>query len=227
MPAGPTRSPRPARSPSPSTRSTPGRCSPTCPASTARRSTTSCSPRWGGCFIGGWGATLKSVKEQLRAVPHRGLGYGALRYLAHETPAAAELARGPRPQVSFNYLGQFDWSNAPGGGLYRAVRGGLESDVGPDEARVHVLDIVGRVERRCLELTWHYSEDLHREATIRALADELLGALHDIIAHCAEPDAGGRSPSDFPLARMDQATVDALVGNGRDVEDRKSTRLNS
>ena len=84
---------------------------------------------------GGWGATLKSVKEQLRAVPHRGLGYGALRYLAHETPAAAELARGPRPQVSFNYLGQFDWSNAPGGGLYRAVRGGLESDVGPDARR--------------------------------------------------------------------------------------------
>ncbi|HEX9317134.1 MAG TPA: condensation domain-containing protein, partial [Actinomycetota bacterium] len=82
-----------------------------------------------------------------------------------------------------------------------------------------VLDIVGRVEHRCLELTWYYSEDLHREATIAALADELLGALRGVIAHCAEPTSGGRTPSDFPLARLDQRGVDALVGNGRDVED--------
>ncbi|MGH3781488.1 MAG: amino acid adenylation domain-containing protein, partial [Pseudonocardiaceae bacterium] len=52
------------------------------------------------------GALLKSVKEQLRAIPCRGLGYGALRYL---TPTGA-LAQQPTPQVSFNYLGQFDWS---------------------------------------------------------------------------------------------------------------------
>src|SRR2546429_678793 len=28
-----------------------------------------------------WGRTLKSVKEQLRAIPGKGIGYGALRYL--------------------------------------------------------------------------------------------------------------------------------------------------
>ena len=33
------------------------------------------------------------------------------------------------------------------------------------------------------------------------------------------PDAGGRTPSDFPLARLDQAGVDRLAGDGRDVED--------
>jgi amino acid adenylation domain-containing protein/non-ribosomal peptide synthase protein (TIGR01720 family) len=167
----------------------------------------------------GWGATLRSVKEQLRAVPRRGLGYGALRYLRRGIPAAEELARGAQPQVSFNYLGQFDWDSAPAEGLYRALRGGLESDAGGDEARGHVLDIVGRVEHRCLELTWYYSEDLHGAGTIRALAGELAGALREIIAHCASPGAGGRSPSDFPLARLDQAAVDALVGDGRGVED--------
>src|SRR5581483_11717051 len=31
---------------------------------------------------GGWGQALKSVKEQLRAIPRHGLGYGALRYLS-------------------------------------------------------------------------------------------------------------------------------------------------
>ncbi|HKN51653.1 MAG TPA: amino acid adenylation domain-containing protein, partial [Amycolatopsis sp.] len=42
-------------------------------------------------------------------------------------------------------------------------------------------------------------------------------ALREIIAHCAAH--GGRTPSDFPLARLDQAGVDRLAGDGRDVED--------
>ncbi|MEA2533495.1 MAG: hypothetical protein QOJ93_1306, partial [Actinomycetota bacterium] len=159
------------------------------------------------------------VKEQLRAVPGRGLGYGALRYLRQGLPGAEALTAVPEPEVSFNYLGQFDWAFASGDGLYRGMRGGLEADAGPDVARAHVLDVVGRVEHCRLELTWYYSEDLHDEATIGALAGELLGALRDVIAHCAEPGSGGRSPSDFPLACLDQAAVDRLVGDGRGVED--------
>ena len=60
-----------------------------------------------------WETTLKSVKEQLRTVPGRGLGYGALRYLTE----TSGLAGGAAPQLSFNYLGQFDWP-AAGDGLY-------------------------------------------------------------------------------------------------------------
>ena len=43
--------------------------------------------------------TLKSVKEQLRAVPRRGLGYGALRYLAPGTPAAPARRPGAAGQL--------------------------------------------------------------------------------------------------------------------------------
>ncbi|MFT2018501.1 amino acid adenylation domain-containing protein, partial [Streptomyces sp. 796.1] len=52
------------------------------------------------------GRLLKHVKEQLRAVPSDGLGFGQLRYL--DPQSGAELATGPRPQISFNYLGRFD-----------------------------------------------------------------------------------------------------------------------
>src|SRR6185369_7173703 len=48
------------------------------------------------------GDALKSIKEQLRAVPRKGLGYGLLRYLGDEATAAA-LAALPAPQVAFNY----------------------------------------------------------------------------------------------------------------------------
>ncbi|MCZ1005684.1 condensation domain-containing protein [Streptomyces lydicus] len=54
-----------------------------------------------------WGATLKAVKEQLRAVPRRGLGYEALARLGAPAPAARALRELPLPQVCFNYHGQW------------------------------------------------------------------------------------------------------------------------
>jgi amino acid adenylation domain-containing protein/non-ribosomal peptide synthase protein (TIGR01720 family) len=161
-----------------------------------------------------WGATLKAIKERLRAVPHRGLGYGALRYLGGLADAAGH--RGP--QVSFNYLGQFDWP-VGAGELIHAVPGGLAADDDPAAVRPHLLDVVGAIENQRLELTWFYSNEVHHEPTIRRLAEQMTDALREIIAHCADPDAGGRTPSDFPLAGLDQAAVDRLAGNGRSVED--------
>src|SRR5262249_59005401 len=53
-------------------------------------------------------AALKSIKEQIRKVPDRGLTYGLLRYCAADPALRAGLAAGERPQLLFNYLGQFD-----------------------------------------------------------------------------------------------------------------------
>ncbi|MCA1695974.1 MAG: condensation domain-containing protein, partial [Actinobacteria bacterium] len=162
-----------------------------------------------------WAGLLKSVKEQLRAVPGRGLGYGALRYL---TPAEG-LGEQADPQVSFNYLGQFDWSGGSDGGLFQGMRGGLGGDASPLATRAHVLDVLGRVEHQCLEFTWFYSDNLHQHSTISVLAADMLAVLREIIGHCAAPGVGGRSPSDFPLVDLDQSGVDRLVGDGRGVED--------
>ncbi|CAM5357822.1 Carrier domain-containing protein OS=Streptomyces antimycoticus OX=68175 GN=SSPO_092200 PE=4 SV=1 [Streptomyces antimycoticus] len=60
---------------------------------------------------------------------------------------------------------------------------------------------------------------MYDEATVRRLADDCLAALKEIVAHCAEPGAGGRTPSDFPLARLDQRQVDLVAGDGGAVED--------
>ena len=51
------------------------------------------------------GEALKLVKEQLRRIPNRGIGYGVLRYLLRDNLKLQAL---PQAQVSFNYLGQFD-----------------------------------------------------------------------------------------------------------------------
>ncbi|WP_182880432.1 non-ribosomal peptide synthase/polyketide synthase [Microbispora sp. H10949] len=163
-----------------------------------------------------WGAALKSVKERLRAVPRGGVSYDALRYLAAPGTPAAALRDDPRPGIRFNYHGQ--WDVRPDG-LYRARLDGAGPDLDPAEPAAYLLDVVGLVEGGRLELTWHYSPEVHDEATVRRVAGRMLEALREIVEHCDRPDAGGRTPSDFPLARLDQAAVDRIAGDGRDVED--------
>ena len=66
-----------------------------------------------------WGEVLKSVKEQLRALPHRGLSYGALRYLSPPDSPAAVLREDPLPAVCLNYHGQWDVAGASGSSGFR------------------------------------------------------------------------------------------------------------
>ncbi|WP_215545185.1 non-ribosomal peptide synthetase [Amycolatopsis sp. CA-230715] len=160
-----------------------------------------------------WETALKSVKEQLRAIPGNGIGYGALRYLSTEDTGMGEA----RPEVAFNYLGHFDTGSA-GDGLYRGWCPNPGDDRDPAHRRGHLLEITGMVRDGVLEFGWAYSRERHEEATVRRLAESFTAALEDIIAHCTAPGAGGWTPSDFPLAGLGQEAVDALT-DGQSVED--------
>ena len=163
-----------------------------------------------------WAATLKQTKERLRAIPRRGLSYEALARLGSPDPAARALRDVPLPQVSFNYHGQ--WTAAQGGD-FTPANATLGRDVAPDEPLDHLLDVSALVADGELEITWHYSDQVHEAQTVQHVADAMAAALAAIVEHCARPGSGGRTSSDFPLARLDQAGVDRLAGDGRDVED--------
>nr|WP_253835268.1 non-ribosomal peptide synthase/polyketide synthase [Actinokineospora globicatena] len=158
-----------------------------------------------------WADTLKTVKESLRAIPNRGLGYEALRYLK------GTLDHTPEPEIAFNYLGRWDAGDASGDLLREQVADPERQ--GPVMPRSHLLDVTAAVTDGVLTLDWEYAPAIHDETTVRAVADRVLAALREIVAHCAEPGAGGRTPSDFPLARLSQSEVDSLVGDGSDVVD--------
>ncbi|MFL6150731.1 MAG: condensation domain-containing protein, partial [Pseudonocardiaceae bacterium] len=157
---------------------------------------------------------LKSIKEQLRTTPHRGLGYGALRYL---TPTN-ELTHQPTPPISFNYLGQFDWPTHHHNTLITTTHS-LTGDANPHATRTHTIDVLAKVEHHRLELNWSYSENLHHHHTITTLAHHMLTTLRELITHCTHPNAGGRTPTDFPLTHLDQPTLDHLIGTAHNVED--------
>jgi non-ribosomal peptide synthase protein (TIGR01720 family) len=55
-----------------------------------------------------------------------------------------------------------------------------------------------------LQLEWSYSEKLHRAETIGKLAEQYVASLRELIWHCRDHQAGGYTPSDFPLAHLEQ-----------------------
>ncbi|HEY9242658.1 MAG TPA: amino acid adenylation domain-containing protein, partial [Streptosporangiaceae bacterium] len=154
---------------------------------------------------------LKAVKETLRAVPRHGIGYGLARYVR------GELDDGPAADVVFNYLGRVD-QPAPGGPV-RLAGGGPGADRSPRAARGYALDVNAAVIGGELRVSWTYAPGLHDRATIEAAADRFGQALAAVTAHCRDPRAGGYTPSDFPLAGLDQDGLDAVVAGRRDVED--------
>jgi amino acid adenylation domain-containing protein/non-ribosomal peptide synthase protein (TIGR01720 family) len=158
-----------------------------------------------------WRAVLRSVKEQLREIPGRGQGYDALRHLS----GTRSLDGGHRAEINVNYLGRFaDSANE----LYLRELP-VADGAHPDEARPFPLEVTAVVVAGELVLHWDYRPGTLAGSTVRRLAERTAAALREIVEHCLAEGAGGRTPSDFPLARLDQSAVDELVGDGRAVED--------
>ncbi|HEV2735411.1 MAG TPA: condensation domain-containing protein, partial [Longimicrobiaceae bacterium] len=156
------------------------------------------------------GEALGSVKEQLRAIPRRGIGYGVLRHLSDDPEVREALARAPEPEVSFNYLGQLG-QGLSGESLFRPAREPVGPGSSPLGRRAHLLEVDARVSGGRLQVGWTYGEHVHARATVERLAEEYARALRTLIAHCTAPGAGGLTPSDFPLARISRAGLDRLA----------------
>ncbi|KRP75068.1 peptide synthase [Pseudomonas paralactis] len=163
------------------------------------------------------GASIKAIKEQLRGVPHKGLGYGVLRYLADDL-CKRSMAALPSAGITFNYLGQFDQSFGAQA-LFHPLdeSAGLAHD--PDAPLPNELSVDSQVYGGELVLRWTFSRERHDAHTIGNLADAYLAELRSLIAHCLREDAGGLTPSDFPLAHLTQTQLDALPVPASAIED--------
>ncbi|VWD34050.1 non-ribosomal peptide synthetase [Burkholderia contaminans] len=170
--------------------------------------------------------TLCAVKDTLRAVPHKGLGFGVLAHYGDAATRAA-LAAVPRPRVTFNYLGQFD---APrdatlvprfgGTGVERDPQGPLGNTLA-----IHAYLDTDRDGARTLKVHWVYGAPQFERATIDAFAERFAAALRELVDACASRVAhrgGGATPGDFPLAQaagLTQAAVERTPLDWRAIDD--------
>ncbi|WP_153794837.1 non-ribosomal peptide synthetase, partial [Paenibacillus polymyxa] len=155
---------------------------------------------------------IKQVKEGLRRIPQKGIGYGMLRYLS----AACEQERfGTEPEISFNYLGQFDQDMQNQSIGVSPYASGAE--LSAHAARSHTLDLNGLISEGQLQLTISYSHQEYRKETMEQLAEALRTSLQDIIAHCADRKQQELTPSDVKLKHVTLAELDQLVERTRDI----------
>ncbi|HGN0647044.1 TPA: non-ribosomal peptide synthase/polyketide synthase [Pseudomonas aeruginosa] len=167
----------------------------------------------------GIAASIKGIKEQLRAVPNKGIGFGVLRYLGSAASQAA-LAGLPMPRITFNYLGQFDGSFAMDeGALFVPAGERAGDDQSPDAPLANWLALNGRIYGGELRIDWSFSGERFETTSIQRLADAYRDELLALITHCRVAEGQGLTPSDFPLARLDQARLDQLPLAPCEVED--------
>ena len=155
---------------------------------------------------------LKSVKEQLRAIPNKGIGYGLLRYLSQAAEIAAQLQAFGEAEISFNYLGQFHQLLNTSSWMQMASESAGNSQ-SLDGERAHLLDIISIITGERLQINWTYSTNVHQYATIESLAQEFVKTLQRLIADCSSGESGGYTPSDFPLIKLNQLELDQLLAS--------------
>jgi amino acid adenylation domain-containing protein/FkbH-like protein/non-ribosomal peptide synthase protein (TIGR01720 family) len=162
-----------------------------------------CTSMWPFVLAGGgeWPERIRAVKDALRTVPDRGVGYGVLRHLQGALPAVM-------PRVSFNYLGVFEASR---GALFRGV---VDVTTGETVA-AHLgspfdLDVVGEVNGGCLRVSFHF----HRSAQTADQRSELVTAFGRALEAAVAEGSGGtprRSLADFTGGVANRAELDRLL----------------
>ncbi|HEU4769164.1 MAG TPA: amino acid adenylation domain-containing protein, partial [Pyrinomonadaceae bacterium] len=105
-------------------------------------------------------AALHSIKQQLRAIPNHGIGYGLLRYLNDDTELVHEMRRLPVPQISFNYLGQLD-QMLDEADLFSFADESCGMTRHPTARRSQLLEINAHISKRQLQVDWNYSSGFH------------------------------------------------------------------
>ena len=170
------------------------------------------------------GAALqRRIAAQLQALPNRGIGYGALRYLGRGA-ASRRLRQAHTAEVQFNYLGQFDrfLDDSPLFGPVSGPLGPFSRVAAAEQMRPYLFEIVGIVVDGRMRFAWEYSRNLHRRSTVEGIAGAFLRTLCNFaerpLPESSDPlvraESGAierRRPADFPLADLTQEQLDLVL----------------
>lgn len=147
------------------------------------------------------GEQIRVVKEQLRNIPDKGLGYGILKYI-NKTPSLT----GTTPwDVTFNYLGQSDNITTADSVLTMAAESAGQP-VAADFPLLAALSVNAIITDGRLLIHWTAGNQYFRQETISNLANTYLAHLQELISHCATQSRTQLSPVDYYLSNIASIT---------------------
>src|SRR3990167_4261269 len=147
-------------------------------------------------------ASIKGIKESLRKIPNKGIGYGALRYTENSLLKDYQL-----PRVSFNYLGQFDNEEA---GWWQIAGESSGINIATENKNETVISINGAVMEGELGFTIvSQLEAASHKNFIKSFEVELKKVLNECIER-VEKKEFVYTPSDFPIVKISQGLLDRI-----------------
>jgi non-ribosomal peptide synthase protein (TIGR01720 family) len=133
----------------------------------------------------------------VRRLPDSGAGFGLLRYLGTDE-MRQRLARLPRPEISFNYLGQIEARSASHG-CFRLAADDVGPVLHPDAPRPYRVEIVAVAENGRLRIDWRFTRGAAAHDMMLRWSEATSEALKAIVAATAADADGCFSPSDVVL----------------------------
>uniref|UniRef100_A0A8R1EF08 Condensation domain-containing protein n=1 Tax=Caenorhabditis japonica TaxID=281687 RepID=A0A8R1EF08_CAEJA len=122
---------------------------------------------------------VQATKEYLKGIPDNGLGYGVLRYLNNTTVDAVKLTRHIKPEIMFNYLGQFDQDIRSN--VFEISPFSTGENISGDNQRSYVFEFNGKIHNQQLIIELDYSKEQYDIETVQSLLSLYKSCLQEII----------------------------------------------
>ena len=148
------------------------------------------------------GEALKAIKEQVRAVPNNGIGYGILHYLQEKFPKNPNNA-----PIIFNYVGNQTSEKTKYFGEAKAL---FKHTRDPRIERTNVLEINAQIKDGKLQVKWQYVPKIHTAQTIKNLIQNFENKLRKLIKHCQNTPQQ-YTPSDFPHLKICDSDLQQII----------------
>ncbi|HLP58043.1 MAG TPA: amino acid adenylation domain-containing protein, partial [Candidatus Deferrimicrobium sp.] len=169
------------------------------------------------CHMGDPGRQIKEIKETLRRIPNKGMGYGILKYLT-AAEHKKELEFKLKPQISFNYLGQFD-ADVKKISFFQIAKESPGHSQSLNNRREYLFDVGGMIANKRLTMTISYNQTHFKPETVAALSNHFEAELKSLIAFCSTREKTGPTPADFTYKGLSIETVDRLIKEYPGLED--------
>ena len=155
---------------------------------------------------------LLGVKQALRSLPNKGVGFGIVRHLAELPAAQREQLEALTPAIAFNYLGRLDTpAQTAATGLAVSAR-----SVGATSAATnhltHDLLVEGAFRGELLSFTARFNRFAHSRGEIEALMARFQARLAELIDHCAGMKDTHYTPADFSASSLDADELNEILG---------------
>ncbi|WP_158078661.1 non-ribosomal peptide synthetase, partial [Clostridium puniceum] len=159
--------------------------------------------------------SIQQTKETLRHIPNNGIGYGILKYLACNQNNK-DISFKLKPEISFNYLGEFMQKESKDSFSYSKLTGGMTVSTANKE--LYSIEINGIVSEGKLQIFLNYSTKEYKKETIKNLLQVYKTNLIKVVEHCESKKETQKTPWDYGDNELSIEDLNKILSSGKDIE---------